>query len=55
LSLGWGSYLQLGHGDNDDRSIPTLVEEFEDSQVRVKEISCGGWHSVCVSGIYLSD
>ncbi|XP_042504203.1 PH, RCC1 and FYVE domains-containing protein 1-like isoform X2 [Macadamia integrifolia] len=36
---GKGANGRLGHGDTDDRSIPTLVEALKDKQV--KSIACG--------------
>ncbi|GFP86184.1 ultraviolet-b receptor uvr8 [Phtheirospermum japonicum] len=36
---GRGSNGQLGHGDTEDRNIPTLVESLKDKQVR--SIACG--------------
>ena len=36
---GKGANGQLGHGDNNDRNIPTLVEALKDKQV--KSVACG--------------
>ncbi|KAG1334481.1 PH, RCC1 and FYVE domains-containing protein 1-like [Cocos nucifera] len=36
---GKGANGQLGHGDNDDRTTPTLVEALKDKQV--KSVTCG--------------
>ncbi|KAJ3676247.1 hypothetical protein LUZ60_003659 [Juncus effusus] len=36
---GKGANGRLGHGDNDDRSVPTLVEALKDKQVR--NVVCG--------------
>jgi alpha-tubulin suppressor-like RCC1 family protein len=41
---GWGQYGQLGHGDSLDRTAPTVVEYFQDTQIL--EITCGPWQTV---------
>ena len=48
VTWGYGGYGQLGHGDTDSRSDPTLVEAL--AGLKVSEIACGGWHSVFLTG-----
>ena len=43
---GWGKYGQLGHGNNLDKTTPTLVEYFETIQGLILNISCGPWQTI---------
>lgn len=49
FSFGWGSYSQLGHGNTDDYYSPTPIEQLENQKIVAS--SCGGWHSVFLSGL----
>jgi alpha-tubulin suppressor-like RCC1 family protein len=44
---GEGSYLQLGHGDNKSRFLPTMVVAL--NLADIMSISCGGFHTLGVS------
>ncbi|CAI2178449.1 6656_t:CDS:2 [Funneliformis geosporum] len=47
-SWGSGRFGQLGHGELTDLSEkPTVIEFFQG--LRVKKISCGGWHSAVIT------
>ena len=43
FTFGYGSYGQLGHGDNQDLSTPKLVEALTEEEV--VGASAGGWHT----------
>jgi alpha-tubulin suppressor-like RCC1 family protein len=49
LAFGWGSYLQLGLGDTDNRFLPTQIQEL--APHKIVGASCGGWHSAFISDI----
>lgn len=40
-------YCQLGHGDSEDRTEPTFVEEMEEQWII--KAACGGWHTLLLS------
>ena len=44
-TFGDNTYGQLGHGDNDNRNIPTRVEGLEN----IVSVSCGGDHIMCLT------
>ena len=46
-SFGTNQFGQLGHGDNEPRKYPTVVQFFLDMKKRVDQISCGFKHSAC--------
>ena len=46
-SWGYNGYGQLGHGDNEPRTIPMKVESL-DGMV-ITKISCGGWHTAALT------
>ncbi|XP_078358665.1 RCC1 domain-containing protein 1-like [Oculina patagonica] len=40
---GWGYYGQLGHGDGEDRSTPTVVAALSSVKSKPKTLCCGAW------------
>ena len=46
-SFGSNQFGQLGHGDTEPRTYPTVVKYFLDKKKRVDQISCGFKHSAC--------
>ena len=56
-TFGNGAYFKLGHGDDEDRLVPTRVVELENvgefqsngTFAGVKYIACGRWHTVVVT------
>ena len=48
-SCGHGHYRQLGHGNNSDQTIPTLIQDFVDKDITISHISGCGQHSIFVS------
>ena len=42
---------QLGHGHTNTVEAPQLVETLDG--VTIQHISCGGWHSVALAGMYV--
>ena len=48
-SFGSNQFGQLGHGDTNPRTYPTLVQFFMDKKFKVHQISCGYKHSACKS------
>lgn len=46
-TCGEGRFGRLGHGDEDDKDVPTHVSNFPEDCV-VVEVACGGFHSACV-------
>jgi hypothetical protein len=55
-TFGNGAYYKLGHGDDEDRLVPTRVVELEVGAFRmdgttsgVQHIACGTWHTVVVA------
>ena len=48
-SFGSNQFGQLGHGDTEPRTYPTVVQFFLDMKKRVDQISCGFKHSACKS------
>ena len=48
-SFGSNQFGQLGHGDTEPRTYPTVVKYFLDKKKRVDQISCGFKHSACKS------
>lgn len=49
FSFGSNQFGQLGHGDTNPRTYPTLVQYFVDKKFKVQQISCGFKHSACKS------
>ncbi|KAJ8774168.1 hypothetical protein K2173_009599 [Erythroxylum novogranatense] len=47
FTWGRGANGQLGHGDTDDRKVPSLIEALRDRHV--KNISCGSNFTSCIS------
>lgn len=47
----WGSGYKgkLGHGDLEDRLIPTKISFFDENKIRVKKFVAGGIHSACLT------
>ena len=45
-SWGWGQYGQLGHGNDLDRTVPTLVEYFQEIHTPILDVSCGPWQTI---------
>ena len=43
-SFGSGTYGQLGHGDEENRLVPTKVMALEN--VHVAGVACGGFHTI---------
>ena len=48
-SFGSNQFGQLGHGDTEPRTYPTVVKYFLDKKKRVDQISCGFKHCACKS------
>lgn len=48
-SFGSNQFGQLGHGDTEPRTYPTVVKFFLDKKKKVEQISCGFKHSACKS------
>ncbi|KAE8910583.1 hypothetical protein PF005_g15614 [Phytophthora fragariae] len=48
-SWGWGSMGQLGHGDLKSINVPQKIAFFEQEDLKVDYISCGGCHSAAVT------
>ena len=48
-SFGSNQFGQLGHGDTEPRTYPTVVKYFLDKKKRVDQISCGFKHAACKS------
>ena len=48
-SFGSNQFGQLGHGDTETRTYPTVVKFFLDKKKKVEQISCGFKHSACKS------
>ncbi|XP_028391847.1 RCC1 domain-containing protein 1-like [Dendronephthya gigantea] len=46
LTWGWGKYGQLGHGDDQDRNRPTVVEYFENIDGKILDMNCGPWQTI---------
>ena len=46
-SFGSNQFGQLGHGDTEPRTYPTVVKFFLDKRKTVDQISCGFKHSAC--------
>ena len=44
---GSNQFGQLGHGDTEPRTYPTVVKFFLDKKKKVDQISCGFKHSAC--------
>jgi len=42
---------RLGHGDEKDRSVPTEVEFITSLKEKSVDVSCGGYHTVLLTGI----
>ena len=48
-SFGSNQFGQLGHGDTEPRTYPTVVQFFLDKKKKVDQISCGFKHAACKS------
>lgn len=48
-TFGWGNYGQLGHGDTNDRLIPTLIEHPNLSEKIVTDVAAGWNHVVLLT------
>ena len=48
-SFGSNQFGQLGHGDTEPRTYPTVVKYFLEMKKRVDQISCGFKHCACKS------
>lgn len=46
-TFGQGMYGKLGHGNSDDKSIPTLVNALKTH--KIIDVACGDTHTLCVS------
>ena len=53
---GWGEHGQLGHGVPKDELVPRCVEKLieltEDRDEVVREVHCGGLHTLAVTGTF---
>tara|TARA_B110000208_G_scaffold21771_1_gene27540 strand:+ start:109 stop:1068 length:960 start_codon:yes stop_codon:yes gene_type:complete len=47
--FGSGGIGALGHGDLEDRAVPTRVEALVEDGIRVKHVSCGKSHTVVLT------
>lgn len=47
--FGSGGIGALGHGDLEDRNVPTLVEALSDDGVRAAQVGCGKSHTVVLT------
>ena len=47
FSWGYGGDGRLGHGDENDRLVPTLIENLKD--IEVHDVICGELHSAAIS------
>jgi len=45
-SWGWNNYGELGHGDTEQRNIPTLI----DGLTKIQKIFCGKSISMALNG-----
>jgi len=48
-SFGSNQFGQLGHGDTEPRTYPTIIKYFLDMKKRVDQVSCGFKHAACKS------
>ena len=48
-TFGSNQFGQLGHGDTEPRTYPTVVKYFLDMKKKVDQISCGFKHAACKS------
>ena len=48
-TFGSNQFGQLGHGDTEPRTYPTVVKFFLDKKKQVQQISCGFKHAACKS------
>ena len=48
-SFGSNQFGQLGHGDTEPRTYPTIIKFFLDKKKKVEQISCGFKHAACKS------
>ena len=48
-SFGSNQFGQLGHGDTEQRTYPTVIQFFLDKKKKVEQISCGFKHAACKS------
>jgi myosin-5 len=51
FALGTNEYGQLGLGDTEPRSSPTLVSFFKENNEKVIEVSCGNKHAIARTNI----
>lgn len=47
FTFGQGRFGKLGHGNSDDKSIPTLVTALKSH--KIVDVSCGDSHTLCVT------
>jgi len=45
---GEGKFGRLGHGDEQNKSVPTLISSL--ASVKIAQVACGGFHSAATSG-----
>ena len=50
-SWGWGLHGQLGHGDTNNRYIPTQIKYFKYKNIKIIQISCGRGHNLLLSNM----
>ena len=54
---GWGEHGQLGHGVPKDELVPRCVEKLieltENRDEVVREVHCGGLHTLAVTGTFI--
>lgn len=48
LTFGLGASGRLGHGDESDKMVPTVVRYLANSGFAMKQVLCGGHHSACL-------
>lgn len=47
-SWGRGEFGRLGHGDEEPRKVPHLIEAFVGKNI--KEVAAGGYHNLAMNG-----
>ena len=48
---GEGKFARLGHGDERNRSVPTVIASLAAADVNIAQVACGGFHSAAFSGM----
>lgn len=46
---GEGKFGRLGHGDERNRSVPTVIASLAAADVNIAQVACGGFHSAAFS------